>query len=300
MYERVSVISAFKDSPTQWQIYSTVPKDGRQIFTDIAVLDDMVVAAGHGLSNTHCITRAYHKTKDFPTAPFVNNLFDSIYTIGYTPMEEVLTANVGGNVMALAQLNVKPSLILHVLKFDNTTGLPSQFTPSRATDIHGCNITTCLWKLSGLRYSSVNNSLHILEHGMLPRDVTESSLLWTFPLIYGGESTSYVQKLTGLTQTSLDVDIANHPVTSGSVDMTGMLDIHTFTPGGTFWPLPSIPIIPGFDIYDHCSYNTEDLISTPSIVIKQSGVDQLDVSKLFDNVTFLPDLHEIMFNYICE
>ncbi len=300
MYERVSVLSAYRMSPIHWQVYSTVPKDGRKVFTDIAVLDDMVVAAGHGISNTHCITRAYHKTYAFPSNPFVNFWFDSIYTAGYTPVDDVLAAHVEGNVMALAQFNTRPRTILHVLEFNTVTGHPTQFTSSRVTDIHGCNTVTCPWRLDGLRYSPTNNTLHILERGMLPGDVTMNSLLWTFPLMYGGEPTAYVQKVKGLTQTSLDVDIDDHPVTSGIVDATGQLDIHTFAPGGAFIPLPSSPTVPVFDIYDNCTYNTEDIISTPTVTIGLEGVDRISIDHTPENRMFVPNVHEIIFDNICK
>ena len=300
MYDRVAVLSAYKLPSNTWQVYSTFPKDGNMHLTDIAVLDDMVVVAGYGYSGTHCLTKAYHQLHNFPNNPYNTFYYDSIHTNGYTPMYDVLAAKVEGNVMALTQMDSNPSTILHVLEFNSTTGLPQQHTASRVTYSAGCDITTCPWRLDGLRYSPTNGTIHILERGMLPSDLTMNSLLWTYPLTYGGEVTAFVQRLTGLTQASLDVDIAGHPVTSGAVDISGLLDVHTFLPGGTFVPLPYSPIMPADAFLDYCVDNTEDIIDTPTVTIKQRTADNYGPNYTFNNYQFAPEVYEIMFNQICR
>ena len=175
------------------------------------------------------------------------------------------------------------------------TGSPSQYTDTRMTSVHGCDISVCPWQLDGVCFSPANNTLHILERGMLPDDVSTGSLLWAFPLLYGGESTVYVQKMTGLNQTSLDAEIDNMPVTSGLVDATVRLDVHTFAQGGTV-VTPTTSPVP----YDKCTYNTLDLLTTAPVTFHQKGVDRIHLSGYSQNFTFSPNVYEMKSNLLCK
>ncbi len=296
--QRVATVSAYITSGSSWQVFSSFPKDGRMVLTDIACLDDMVVTAGHGLSNTHCITKTYHRTSDFPAQPYDTYMFDSIYCVGANPMGTVLATHVEGNVVALAQLDKKPGTLLHLLEFDNVTGHPQMITQSRKTIFAGCDINNCPWKLEELRYSGQNMTLHILECGVLPDDPTMGSLLWKFPLLYNGEPAAEVQQMTNLTQASMDVDIDNHPVMSGGVNATGMLDVHTFVTGGVFHTLDNT-IMTG-DEYDNCTYNTEVKIEDTSLIIPIMGADDPYCGTIRSEYTFLPVVYIIESNTICE
>ena len=300
MYERVAVLSAYIDPTSTWIVHSTFPKDGRMVFTDIAVLDDMVVATGHGLSDTHPITKAYHKVSNFPCNPYNLYSFDSIYCSGYHPTGAVLTAHTKGNVMALAQFDKEPGTFLHVLEFSSTTGLPQLFTDSRITDYPGCDLSNCKWRLNELRYDVTTDLIHILERGLLPGDVSDESLQLSFPQVYSGEIAADAQKMTGLTQVSLDVDIDSHPITSGIIDASGMLDMHTFSPGGTFIPsvVPSGPQT-GVD-FDMCTYNTDIAITPLRPDINTEGADDICADWSFLPIWYWPDVYTIDINTICK
>lgn len=297
--QRVAAVSAYLlPSGANWQVVSSFPKDGRMVLTDVACLDDMIVTVGHGLSNTHCITKTYHRIADFPILPFDTYMFDSIYCVGANPRGTVLAAHVEDNIVALAQLDKKPGTLLHVLQFSITTGHPTIYTQSRKTDFAGCDVNNCPWKLEELRFSDKNRTLHILERGLLPGDTTIGSLLWKFPLMFNGELSADVQQMTDLTQSSMDVDIDNHPVLSGAVDASGLLDVQTFTPGGTFHALDGAT--QSGDEYDKCTYNTEVKIEDTSLAFPIMGADDPFRGNAFNDITFFPVVNIIESNKICE
>ena len=297
MYERVSVVSVHL-LPNKWYVHSTFPKDGRKVFTDIAVLENMVVAAGHGLSNTHPITKTFRKTFDFPHYPYDIYSFDSINCFGFNPTGEVLACHVFDNVIALSQLDYNAGTFLHVFSFNTTTGHPQQYTDSRITRFSGCEITNCPWELDDLRYSTVSKKIFILERGLLYGETATNSLLWTFPLLYSGESTAFCQELLGLTQTSMDVEIDGYPVTSGIIDNSWTLDIQTFVGGGSFYPLITPePIDP--EQLDKCTYNTEDIIYKIPVLIEEESSDHVFICGEFPRLYYHPDIYEINFNPIC-
>ena len=300
LYDRVAVMSAYKTGSV-WTIHTTIPKDGRKRFTDIACLDDVVVAAGYGISKTHLITKTYNKCSWFPSSPCDLHYFDSIYSVGFNPKSEVRATHVFGNVAAFAQMNEKPATLLHVLEFGPAPQYHAQlYTQSRSTKVVGCDIGTCNWRLDEIRYSRNNHTIHILERGLLPGDVTDNTLLWKFPLMYGGEATAEVQKMTGLDQASMDVDINQNPVTSGRVEARNNLDLHIFAPGGTFVPLLD-PLFPGNDPeYDVCTYNTEGEIQKFDTRIGWNGTDDISMYINRPNNQYHPDIFEVVFNKICE
>lgn len=303
LLQRVAALSAFVfPSSNNWQVVSSFPKDGRMVLTDIACLDDMIVTVGHGLSNTHCITKTYHRSNGFPMFPFNVYMYDSIYCANADPEGIVLATHVEGNVVGLTQLDKEPGTLLHVLEFSNTTGHPMMYTPSRQTFSAGCDIVSCPWKLEELRYSRTNNTLHVLERGVLPGDPTFGTLLWKFPLVYNGETTAEVQQMTDLTQTSMDVDVNNHPVMSGSVDASGLLDMQTFVPGGIFHALDGTTQYgdeTGYE-YDKCTNNTEVEIEETHLDFHVMGADDPCCECSFIGETFLPVVYTVESNIICE
>lgn len=300
MFQRVATLSAYMlPYSSVWQVYSSFPKDGRKVFTDIACLDDMIVTVGHGLSNTHCITKTYRRTYDFPDRAFNLYTFDSIYYAGADPEGTVLATHVEGNVVGMAQLDKKPGTLLHVLEFSNTTGHPAMiYTPSRKTYYAGCDIGSCSWKLEELRYSRENGTFHVLERGVLPGDSTLGTLLWKFPLVYNGEYAAEVQQMSDLTQTSMDVDVYSHPVMSGTVDASGLLDVQAFAPGGQFHTLDGTTLYG--EEYDVCTYNTEVSIEEKHLVFPVEGTDDLSCARIYIGDTFLPVVYIVESNKICR
>ena len=298
-FGRVTVLSAYHQGGT-WHLHGIFPKDGRMHFTDIAYLDDVVVATGYGISGTHLLTKAFVSGASFPCTPCHDDYYDSIYCQGFTPVGDVRIAHVYDNIAALVQMNNKPATLFHVLSFNITTGKATPHTPSRNTKVAGCDIYSCNWRLDEIRYSSTNNTIHILERGLLPGDATDHTLLWKFPLLYGGEATAEVQKMTGLNQMSMDVDINQNPVTSGIVEETNLLDLHIFAPGGVFVPLID-PLFPGNDPeYDVCTYNTEGGIDVFNITIKDRTADDPCINPTPYAYQYLPVIREVLFNIICE
>ena len=99
-YKTTAVVSAYFTG-SQWFIYQFVNKDAYVRYTDIAYLDNMIVAVGPDSTGKNCLMKSFHPYIDFPNNPFV---FRAVSRLSYTSLVgKVLAGYVGANTMEVAQ-----------------------------------------------------------------------------------------------------------------------------------------------------------------------------------------------------
>ena len=117
------VASAYHDG-VQWHAFVDGSKPYDVIrFTDIACLDDVIVAVGTHINNSGCYIKSYEKVLNFPGNPFFPS---SCFKISFkSPVGDVLVTQYAGNVASVAHYDLSGSTVLHRVGFDVVGAIPT-------------------------------------------------------------------------------------------------------------------------------------------------------------------------------
>ncbi len=113
-----SVASAWFDG-TGWQVRTLTYKGDPVRFTDIACLDNFIVATGHGVSDSSCYVKTFHPVRDFPGHPCVAGY---AHRVSYsTAKGDPLVARYAGDTAVVAAFVEEDGVrtVLHRLEMDN-------------------------------------------------------------------------------------------------------------------------------------------------------------------------------------
>lgn len=169
-YPTYTIVSAYFTAGA-WQVEQFVNKDVHTIYTDIACLDDMVVAVGTDTAGSNCLMKSFQLLPDFPSHPFTWRSMAKLSTTGL--VGKVLAVKDGGNKMNVAQhiFPARPETILHRISFDPTTGLPATTITYQVTATGSAlGYSAYGWTLHELVSNS--NGVFVLERAEHPTAVT--------------------------------------------------------------------------------------------------------------------------------
>ena len=173
LLNRTVISSAYEQIPGTWHFDHFYNKDGEITYTDIAALDDAVVAVGESYGNG-CYWKAFRQVRDFPTQPYD---FGHVSEISYTSAEgPSLIARTDHNRAAVAH-HGDGTLTTHRLDADLTTGRPVAYSTSyymspQSTLPYGSN-----WILHDLQYNKILYVLDDADH-----DGTNNIMPWVIDL----------------------------------------------------------------------------------------------------------------------
>lgn len=285
--KRSTVASAVRMGSSSWIVCVLLDKDSTAIFTDIAALDNVVTAVGTRTDNYDLIAKSFFKGLDPPNQPTTPSYGDNISCD--KPIGKALITHLDNDEAAVTQLNIKGSTLLHMLDFSTYSAVPTAATRITANPGH---IYDTEWDLLEIRYSPQTDNISVLEYGVRPNSPIFETLLWTFPRTTWWPSAPLFPMNT-VTQTSMDVDIDNFPVTVGEVTGIGTLDIHSHIPGSSIIEEPLME--PDACVkYDEIPLSL-DTPSVPMILVNDHGPFQR-----FPNEIHTPSISEIFFNPICQ
>ena len=270
-----------------WDVRALNDKDSTAIFTDIAALDNVVTAVGTSVDGTGLIAKSFYKSISFPNSPTTPNYGDSIACD--VPIGKALITHLDNDEAAVTQVNIKASTMLYMLDFSTGSAVPTAMTRITANPGYPYGSP---WYLNEIRYSTVTDNISVLEYGTRPNIATFETLLWTFPRS-SWWTLAPVYPMNTVTQTSMDVDIDNFPVTVGEVIGNGTLDIHSYTPG------PVIIVDPLMEP-DACAKYAEIPLHLESATVHPIPVNDHSPLGNFSNNVHQPEVTEIEFNQICE
>ena len=299
---RSTVVSAFFSpgglGSGWWTVCALLDKDSTALFTDIAALDNVVTAVGTAVDGTKLKAKTFYKDLFFPNHPVVSHFGDSIAC--FDPIGKALIIHTIYDEAAVVQLDVKAYTLLHIFDFASGNAIPTFMT--RITD-DPQSIYAAPWDMQEVRYNLTSDTINVLEYGVLPGGSTFETLLWTFPRAISS-TLEPVQPMTLVTQASMDVAIDGHPVTVGEVQSSGLLDIHSFSPGLPYInpndPTPIVaPTEPLLEL-DACTDYAEIPNNEEEPIVHQIIIDDNGPTWYFDNNEYNPELTEIEFNQICE
>lgn len=137
--ETPSVASAWFDG-TYWQVRTLMHKGDPVRFSDIACLDNYIVAVGHGVSDSSCYVKPFHPVRDFPGNPYFAGFAQRVsYT---TATGDPLVARYAGDTAVMATFVEEEGIrtVLHRLALDNTghpTPVDTWITDSGSTVPYG-------------------------------------------------------------------------------------------------------------------------------------------------------------------
>lgn len=154
---RTVITSAWNAGSSMWGFQHFYNKDGEITYTDIAALDDAVVAVGNR-SNKGCYWKPFKQGIGFTAMPFHTTWVTRVdYTSAIGP---ALIVRTGHNRAAAVHHNEMASTTVHRLEQNTSTGLPAAYDHSYYVDPVSPQGYNNKWHLYDLRF---NHSLYLLE-----------------------------------------------------------------------------------------------------------------------------------------
>ena len=278
------IASAWFDG-ANWHLNVFFNKGYEFIYTDIACLDDVVVATATDQGGQGCYVRAYHAISDFLSYQCMPS---TLYGIDFlSPEGEVLISHINGNRAAVAHYDNSPGLgvstVLHEVKINPSTGEPQAVIPTW--------ITT---PASSIPFSS---SWNLLE---LDVDKYESPYL-----LQKADYTTGV--LTGIQDWMLQFQLQYSPYAaqawhpdlckSQSLDIEKRYSLPVLSGCGTY-----------LDVYEAtwnsltppCAIYSPVLTNYTTALRKSYFTDGSSEERVQSNVVFLPELIQAAVDLICQ
>ena len=290
--KRTTVVSAYlvpsTTPPSIWRAYALMDKKGSAIYTDIAVLDDMVSVVGTSINGTGLLTKTFHKRSNLPYQPIIQYQADSI--VFQNPRGKPLITHTHYNEAAITDLDLKAFTTLHLIDFSTGASVPS--APTRATPMPGYTYNST-WGMHEIRYNYATDNISILEYGILPGSSIFETLLWTFHHATGIITWAYVEPINTEKLVSMDVDVNSRPVSVGEDVLNNALDIRSHI----FWTNAAPYLNPE---PDNCNKQTQTSQWEEFPMIHQILVDEFPFQHLFVNETHTPQVKRIRIANKCE
>lgn len=205
-----TIITSAWPSSTMWYFCHFYNKDGAITYTDIAALNDAVVAVGDS-NGTGCYWKGFRKNHNFTSLPLVTALVDRIdYVVAAGPS---LITHLANNEAAVVHHGSGMTTVVHQLEQNFSTGRPQPFDQSYCILPLSPTSYGSQWQLYDLRFKRFLYLLENADHqgnGIFNR--------WILKLPLGGAPTSFdaQAKLIG-DQMSLSVNgVSFFPFTSGA------------------------------------------------------------------------------------
>ena len=210
-----TVVSAYFDGAS-WKICSMVRKPSETRFTDIACLENVIVAAASGTSGQGCSIKAFWPVFGFPAHPVSPQTLTSI-DFG-SPVGDVLVTQERGNTAIVAHYDTTSgtSSVFHRVGFTSSSGLPIAPFDTWVTSPSSTVAYSTSWTMFDLE--SDGDTVSLLQHAAYPVSLSSSVNDWIVRAILppaSGASAS-LRLLDYGTQQSLDLDVHTRlPHTSG-------------------------------------------------------------------------------------
>lgn len=277
-----SVSSAWFDGST-WHINTFFNKGYDYIYTDVACLDDVVVATAIDPNGRGCYLRTYRAVNDFLAHFYINNtLYEVVYQ---TPVGEVLAAHSVGDRVVLAHYDDASGIgtVLHEVTIDPLTGEPLAMIPSWITNPGSTTPFGSSWYLYELR----------VAQGMYPyllQKAEYASTAYTgvhdwlteFKLTYAPYTASlwYPDRCKAH---SMDVDfLFQKPLLSGQYPL-----LRTYQ---SPWQTSTTACVPYAMV----------AVQTASAAWKKAYSDSSYDPKNLNNNVYVPDLYQVPVEIVCE
>ena len=166
-----SVSSAWFDG-SFWKICTFTHKNEPMSFTDIACLDNSIVAVGHGLYDSSCYIKTFRPALDFPSQPCYTNV---VFRIDYgVAAGNVLVTQLAADTALLAVFDQGDNLrtILHRVEFD-PGGKPVKFD-AWVTNPASSHTYSSSWRQRELAVS--DNGVWLLQQSAYPLALPDTTL----------------------------------------------------------------------------------------------------------------------------
>ena len=128
LYQNTTLVSAYRFG-ANWYLDYYPNKERWVAFTDVACLDNVIVAVGSDTNGVGCYLKTFRLMPNFPQYPMV---MDSLVQVEYEkPVGDVLATHMSGNQVLLAQFNEGksgPGTVLHKVGISPLTGRPTTAT----------------------------------------------------------------------------------------------------------------------------------------------------------------------------
>ena len=214
-------------------------------FTDVACLDDMIVAVGTDTSGNGCLVKTFGKWAEFPNHPLTPSYMVSLdYE---SPVGDVLAVHRGGDTAVLAQYNdngTTVSTVLYDVPFSPFTGVPTMTSPGvRKSSMPTYQPYGPSWRMLELNWlSGYAWLLQRSEYGVNP---TLGVIDWLVRVPFGGSGPVWMWHPQSCNAQSLDINVARHlPSLSGENTWLRLYDA-VWYPNSTacydFWNSAFVP-----------------------------------------------------------
>lgn len=185
-YQTSAIVSARLIMGTTWEIWQFINKDAYVKYTDIAYLDDLVVAVGTDSTDNGCLMKSFWPSFNFPNHPCTYRTAAKLSTLDLTG--KVLASRSKTDMMNAAQhiFPPKPETMLHEVEFDPVTGLPAgTISTQRTSTLSPLGYAAYGWTLYEL--VSLEDGIFVLEQADHPTAVAGMNRwLLDFPAGYSG------------------------------------------------------------------------------------------------------------------
>ena len=220
--KRSSVAWAWCDS-TYWYFSYYYNKDGWVKFTDIACLDDVIVAVGNDSTDHDCYVKTFKKQSRFTKKPLDSTFVSRVVSLG--EVGEPLVVHTGDNMAVVAQFSdAKVSTVLHRLHINPTTGIPVQYAPTTFNAwFSSTPFDPTVWQMKDLRYNSTADSLYLLEYAEYMEMPGVMPWIIRFPNIQV-PTVSIMEGIYKFVDNPMSMDMKwEHPCTAGESTIVGGL-----------------------------------------------------------------------------
>jgi len=197
-------------SGTNWNINCDMTKPYFMKFTDIACLDDIIVAVGTDTNDAGCYLKTYHPRMDFP-----GNTCTPLY--GYeisfmNPQGKVLVTKYADNTASIAHFDASRATVMHKVSFSSGGTIPIGNVETWITNTSSFFTGGEMIELA----TSINGNTYLLQDTDYPVSGIVLSLPWLVKYSHSIAPTSSVQAEAGnYKNQSLDMDFSGmYPRTS--------------------------------------------------------------------------------------
>lgn len=222
-----AVVSATYDSvANQWNYCYRYNKNCDKVYTDIAVLEDVIVATATDSSMRNSYMKAFNKANCFPNQPVADQYMDKIYIPNSQSTGPMLIAHTNGNVAATVQYGKWPcSVTSYQIKYNNP---PTFFIVLKnlVTVMTNCPLDPGNGDMREIRHCG-DTTVFALHHGYHYGPESSGAESWALALHEGYSNMSLTGYWLGLGYAkSLDgTTSVGHPTVSGYVSEVQSLSL---------------------------------------------------------------------------